>query len=197
MSADCSVKVVFSTKSIHVTASCQYLDLFRWLSRLTIPMTDDYETTPIPEVPRFQACNNATFTRPPLDGSKNLAQMYDWHGEHSPSHRLLLYPQEKDGSIRTIEWREGSQAVRRGAKVIRERVSQCRAITQRKVPLVAILSAAGQYIHNIRFSCFSLVIPTRRHGHFLHIICCRSTSRLHRFPHLSQKFCNSGGPSLE
>jgi hypothetical protein len=109
-------------------------------------MASTFTNAAIPPFPRLQATDSATFRKPPLDGSYTLAQMYDWHGVHSPEHQLLLYPRS-DQSVRVIDRNEGAQAVRRGAKIIRERVQASPETTKGKVPLVAILSAAGMFTH--------------------------------------------------
>lgn len=105
-----------------------------------------FEDKPFPPFPNTQALNSSTFTKPPLDGSFNIAQMFDYHEEHSPTHPVLTYPVDSEGGkLRTIHWKEAAQAVRRGARIIRDRVdaSGVRESTKWKVPMVAIVSAAG------------------------------------------------------
>ncbi|KAH7929530.1 acetyl-CoA synthetase-like protein [Leucogyrophana mollusca] len=71
--------------------------------------------------PQTQARSSETFRPPPLDSSLSIPELYDWHLQHTPNHRLFLYARE-DGNIRTILWPEAVQAIHTGAKIIRARM---------------------------------------------------------------------------
>ncbi|KAI0926160.1 hypothetical protein AcV5_008691 [Taiwanofungus camphoratus] len=76
----------------------------------------------LPPPPQTQALSSATFRLPPIDGSLNLPEIYDWHSEHIPDHRLFLFARD-DGSIRTIFGPEGVRAVYNGAKITEGRMN--------------------------------------------------------------------------
>ncbi|THV08180.1 acetyl-CoA synthetase-like protein [Dendrothele bispora CBS 962.96] len=80
----------------------------------------------IPPTPR-------TFSPPALDGSYSLLQMYDWHREHSPRHRLFVFARA-DGTIREIYWPEAVSAIYVGAKLIRDRLPPVRDYPPDTIP---------------------------------------------------------------
>ncbi|KAG7447913.1 acetyl-CoA synthetase-like protein [Guyanagaster necrorhizus] len=88
----------------------------------------------IPPLPRPQGLSSATFRAPPLDGSLTIQEIYAWHLQHSPSHRMFVYARE-DGSIRTISWAEAVAAIYTGARLLRRRIQSAT-----ESPVVAILS---------------------------------------------------------
>ncbi|KAL0574371.1 hypothetical protein V5O48_007572 [Marasmius crinis-equi] len=92
---------------------------------------------PIPAPPRTQARDCTTFCPPPLDGSLTLLELYDWHRERSPDHRLFVYPR-KDGTVCSLNWRAVVDAMYHGAKLIKERLSG--VDSNDSVPVVAIVS---------------------------------------------------------
>ncbi|SJL11225.1 uncharacterized protein ARMOST_14628 [Armillaria ostoyae] len=89
----------------------------------------------IPPPPHKQAVESATFRPPPIDGSFTLQQMYDWHLQHSPDHRLFVYARE-DGSVRTICWSEAVAAIYTGARLMKGLVPY----NSDKPPVIAILT---------------------------------------------------------
>ncbi|KAK0483762.1 hypothetical protein IW261DRAFT_1332931 [Armillaria novae-zelandiae] len=88
----------------------------------------------IPPPPQPQGLSSPTFRAPPLDGSLTIPEIYAWHLQHSPNHRLFVYARE-DGSVQTINWAEAVAAIYTGARLMRRRL---RFAT--KPPVVAILS---------------------------------------------------------
>lgn len=68
-----------------------------------------------PSVVTPQGVNCPLFTPPPLDGSCNLIDAYDWHLAHSPEHPYYTY-EDVDGTVRFLKWREVTHAVYRAAK---------------------------------------------------------------------------------
>ncbi|EJD40555.1 acetyl-CoA synthetase-like protein [Auricularia subglabra TFB-10046 SS5] len=68
-----------------------------------------------PSVVTPQGVNCPLFTPPPLDGSCNLIDAYDWHLANSPEHPYYTY-EDVDGSIRFLKWREVTHAVYRATK---------------------------------------------------------------------------------
>ncbi|KAH9840963.1 uncharacterized protein C8Q71DRAFT_854811 [Rhodofomes roseus] len=93
--------------------------------------------TTFPAWPQTQALSSATFKPPPLDGSLTLPEIYDWHFEHTPNHRLFVFDKE-DGTLRTIYWPEAVTAINVGAKIIRDRMGW--KPNMEGYPVVAILS---------------------------------------------------------
>ncbi|KAK0216122.1 hypothetical protein IW262DRAFT_1449678 [Armillaria fumosa] len=88
----------------------------------------------IPPPPHKQAVESTTFRTPPIDGSFSLQQMYDWHLQYSPNHRLFVYARE-DGSVRTICWPEAVAAIYTGARLMKSLVPY-----NDKPPVIAILT---------------------------------------------------------
>ncbi|KAJ6458386.1 hypothetical protein C8R47DRAFT_1203181 [Mycena vitilis] len=93
----------------------------------------------LPPSPQTQAHGSLTFKPPPLDGSLTIAQMYDWHFQNTPHHRLFVYPKE-DGSTRTIYWPEAVSAAYTGAKILRDRFGWIAGKSE--VPVVGILASS-------------------------------------------------------
>ncbi|EJD40548.1 acetyl-CoA synthetase-like protein [Auricularia subglabra TFB-10046 SS5] len=69
------------------------------------------------------ATERPLFTPPALDGTCTLVEAYDWHLKHSPDHVLYKY-EDVDGSIRTVTWKEDTQAVYRAARIAAEHAAQ-------------------------------------------------------------------------
>ncbi|KAK0190677.1 hypothetical protein F5146DRAFT_564151 [Armillaria mellea] len=88
----------------------------------------------IPPPPQQQAGQSTTFIPPPIDGSFTVQQMYDWHLQHSPNHRIFVYARE-DGSLRNICWAEAVTAAYTCARLMNGRIP-----FKEKSPVVAILS---------------------------------------------------------
>jgi hypothetical protein len=94
----------------------------------------------LPPPPQTQARSSSTFVPPPLDGSLTIPQLYDWHFHRTTNHRLFVYPRA-DGSVRTIYWPDGVQAVYVGAKILRQRFKWVPGVVE--TPVVAILASSG------------------------------------------------------
>lgn len=73
--------------------------------------------------------------------------MYDWHLQHTPDHRIFLYPDEDD-RIRAIYWPEVVRAILKAARTAMDCVGNN---TENDTPIVAILAASGtgRHVHNI------------------------------------------------
>ncbi|KAK0230499.1 hypothetical protein IW262DRAFT_1291609 [Armillaria fumosa] len=91
----------------------------------------------IPPPSRKQGEQSTTFRPPPIDGSFTVQQMYDWHLQHSPNHRIFVYARE-DGSLRNICWAEAVIAAYTCARLMDSRIP-----FKEKAPVVAILSMSG------------------------------------------------------
>ncbi|KAH7912698.1 hypothetical protein BJ138DRAFT_1083028 [Hygrophoropsis aurantiaca] len=89
--------------------------------------------------PQTQALSSATFRPPPLDGSLTIPEIYDWHLEHTPNHRLFVYAQN-DGNIRSIFWPEAVRAIHVAANIIKARIGLEGGIED--VKIVAILASS-------------------------------------------------------
>ncbi|KAJ7229429.1 hypothetical protein B0H12DRAFT_1147826 [Mycena haematopus] len=108
-------------------------------------------TRPLQAPPQTQALSSSTFSPPPLDGTLTVAEMYDWHGQNTPHHRLFVYARD-DGSIRTVYWPEAVQAVYMGARILRERFGWKPGMG--KLPVVGILAASDAIPYFVLFmSC--------------------------------------------
>lgn len=94
----------------------------------------------LPPPPQTQARSSSTFVPPPLDGGLTIPQLYDWHFHRTTNHRLFVYPRA-DGSVRTIYWPDGVQAVYVGAKILRQRFKWVPGVVETSV--VAILASSG------------------------------------------------------
>ncbi|KAJ7930505.1 hypothetical protein B0H13DRAFT_2532734 [Mycena leptocephala] len=93
----------------------------------------------LPPPPQTQARSSSTFVPPPLDGSLTIAQLYDWHFQNTPNHRLFVYARA-DGSIRIIYWPEAVQAIYMGAKILRDRFKWIPGMVE--TPVVSILASS-------------------------------------------------------
>ncbi|KZT73185.1 acetyl-CoA synthetase-like protein [Daedalea quercina L-15889] len=93
----------------------------------------------LPAPPHTQGLSSVTFKNPPLDGTLSLPELCDWHGQHSPDHRLFVYA-EDDGTIKNVKWARASEAIRRSAQLVRERLGWTPGTSENSV--VAILSAS-------------------------------------------------------
>lgn len=99
-------------------------------------------STELPTLPPTHALLSTTFNPPPLNGSLTLAEIYDWHLEHTPNHRIFVFCDDK-GNIRTIYWPEAVRAVHTGARRLRRTLDWTKSSTD--VPIIAILAAEGSY----------------------------------------------------
>ncbi|KAJ6553311.1 hypothetical protein B0H19DRAFT_1263705 [Mycena capillaripes] len=105
----------------------------------------------LPPPPQTQARRPSTFVPPPLDGTLTIAEIYDWHFEHTPLHRLFVYART-DESIREIYWPEAVQAIYTGAGILRNRFQWTAGI--REMPVVSILASSDTIPYFILFmSC--------------------------------------------
>ena len=97
---------------------------------------------PIPPVPHTQALSSTTFRLPPLDGTLTIAEMWDWHTEHSPEHPVFEYSDD-DGNVTTIKWPEATRAMHRAGRLVKSFADAHPSSTDRK-PIVAILASTGK-----------------------------------------------------
>ena len=98
----------------------------------------------LPSVPQAQfACHPCdTFSRPPLDGSLCISELYEWHARNSPNHPLFQYLEE-DGSAATISYKDATRAMHRGGWLLKAAIEA--AQPQSKHPIIAVLSLSGVY----------------------------------------------------
>ncbi|KAK0210917.1 hypothetical protein DFS33DRAFT_1371246 [Desarmillaria ectypa] len=75
----------------------------------------------IPLPPQSQGLSSPTFRVPPLDGSPTIPEIYAWHLQHSPNHRVFVIA-----------------AIYTGARLMKRRIQFAA-----KPPVVAILSLSG------------------------------------------------------
>ncbi|KAJ6471946.1 hypothetical protein C8R45DRAFT_1013633 [Mycena sanguinolenta] len=105
----------------------------------------------LPPPPQTQARNSLSFIPPPLDGSLTITQIYDWHFQNTPNHRLFVYTR-KDGSIQTIHWPEAVHAVYVGARILGKRFNWVPGRAENAV--VAILASSDTITYSTLFmSC--------------------------------------------
>ncbi|KZT73709.1 acetyl-CoA synthetase-like protein [Daedalea quercina L-15889] len=93
--------------------------------------------TLLPPVPQTRDRSCTTFCVPPLDGSLTFPQLIDFHGQESANHRFFVYAEE-DGTVESLTWFHVSEAVRRGALLVKERLGPKAGMAESTV--VAILS---------------------------------------------------------
>ncbi|THH28009.1 hypothetical protein EUX98_g6169 [Antrodiella citrinella] len=123
---------------------------------------DKYKTIPWPPLPPSQALNSKTFRLPPLDGTLNVPELYDWHLEHTPNHPIFVYADD-EGKEKLMYWPEASRAVHRAGRLVRSRLRK----DGPKRPVVATLCAADTItmfvteVGIIRADCIVFPISTR------------------------------------
>ncbi|KAK7470228.1 hypothetical protein VKT23_001662 [Stygiomarasmius scandens] len=102
-----------------------------------------------PPVPRTQGLSSKTFSPPPLDGSRTVIEMLDWHYDHSPSHPLFVYALPDSDETRTVLWKDAIEAVYTGTKLIRDRVQSGLGNVDRRVVGILSLSDAIPYFTTV------------------------------------------------
>ncbi|KAF9255732.1 hypothetical protein L218DRAFT_847541, partial [Marasmius fiardii PR-910] len=107
--------------------------------------------------PQTQAVGSATFRPPVLDGSMNLLDMCDWHYENSPNHPTFIFPR-KDGTTRTITWRETASAVYRGVHTLSIQLRLLLYLTFRTVETIGYNTTL---LASMRANFIPLLISTR------------------------------------
>ncbi|KAJ7214326.1 hypothetical protein GGX14DRAFT_696596 [Mycena pura] len=90
--------------------------------------------------PTLQAQNSATFTRPPLDGSLFLPDVFEYHAKHSPEHPLFVYA-DGDAVKHTITWARAAKAFIAGAHIVRRAIGLS---DPHERPVVAVLGVSDQ-----------------------------------------------------
>ena len=95
---------------------------------------------PLP--PPTQALSCKTFRPPPLDGSLSVQELYEWHADNNPDHRLFVYSRA-DGSTHTISWREAARAIYACVKTIRARLGWTPGSME--TPVIGILAPSGAH----------------------------------------------------
>ena len=96
---------------------------------------------PLPPLPRNQALSSTTFKLPPLDGSLNVAQMWDWHYENSPDHPLFVYSDDA-GNLSTLYMKDVIPVVHRAGWMVRT-FFKSGLQGPSKRPVVGILASSG------------------------------------------------------
>ncbi|KAG2005476.1 ICS [Coprinopsis cinerea AmutBmut pab1-1] len=104
---------------------------------------------PVENLPQSQALDSATFRPPPLDGSLEAAELYDWHRSNNTEHTLFVYSQQ-DGNIRTIRWPEAVDAIHVGAKFVRKVTNWVPGMTE--TPVVGMVVASDSISYWTMFS---------------------------------------------
>lgn len=96
-----------------------------------------------PPLPRVHALSSTTFESPPIENtSLTLPELFEWHLEHSPNHRLFVFL-TSDGTIRTITWAQEVRAMYRGAGIIHSRLAVITSESSAEPPVVAIIAPSG------------------------------------------------------
>ena len=90
-----------------------------------------------------KAPDSPTFSRPPLDHSLTLPEIYEWHAEHSPQHPLFIY-ENSPGVNKTILWSQAGRGIVRASNFVRNRVEGgYEAAASQEAPVVALLATLG------------------------------------------------------
>ena len=97
---------------------------------------------PLPSVPNTQGLTSTTFCRPPLDGTLTIAEMWDWHAEHSPEHPAFEYSDD-NGSVTTIRWPEANRAMHIGGWLVKN-FAATHPVSNSRKPVVSILASSGE-----------------------------------------------------
>ena len=92
-----------------------------------------------------------TFSRPPLDGSLSLTELYDWHYLNNRDYPLFVY-EDAPGVPRTISMGEGVQGIHRAMVYVNGEVGPKDA--REEAAVVAILSASGEFACSMLHAIF-------------------------------------------
>ncbi|KAH8111803.1 acetyl-CoA synthetase-like protein [Phellopilus nigrolimitatus] len=114
-----------------------------------------------------------TFSRPPVDKSLSIPELYDWHYSHNRDYPLFVFENAND-SVRTITMGEGVQGMHRATRYVRERVDLelIPGLTPiGKPPVIAILASSD----TITFFC--TIIGALRTGWTVFPISTRNSPR--------------------
>ncbi|KAF8216298.1 hypothetical protein K438DRAFT_1796975 [Mycena galopus ATCC 62051] len=120
----------------------------------------------LPPPPQTQARSSSTFRPPPLDGSLTIPEIYDWHFQNTPNHRLFVYARA-DGSTRTVYWSEAVHAIYVGAKILRDRFKWTAGIPE--APIVGILASSDAIPY------FTLIMSCMRANYVVFLISPRNS----------------------
>ncbi|PCH42383.1 acetyl-CoA synthetase-like protein [Wolfiporia cocos MD-104 SS10] len=119
-----------------------------------------------------------TYRQPPLDGSLTLPELYEWHAEHSPEHRLFIYA-DANGEVQHITWKQAAGAVRTSARLIRERVNWTPGSSES--PVVAILASSDSIPY------VAMTVGLMRAGYIAFLLSPRNSPAA--IAHLLSKVC--------
>ncbi|PGH23913.1 hypothetical protein AJ80_01975 [Polytolypa hystricis UAMH7299] len=84
----------------------------------------------------LQGKSSLTFTRPPLDGSLNIAMLVDWHARHSPNHTWAVFPKGPGEELQHVTWRHLSYATQKVAALLQKEIQA----EPKSIPVVAVLA---------------------------------------------------------
>ncbi|EPS94264.1 hypothetical protein FOMPIDRAFT_1055251 [Fomitopsis schrenkii] len=120
-----------------------------------------------PPLPRVHALSSTTFESPPIENtSLTLPELFEWHLEHSPNHRLFVFL-TSDGTIRTITWAQEVRAMYRGAGIIHSRLAVITSESSAEPPVVAIIAPSDAIpyyttiVSIIRANCAAFLVSPR------------------------------------
>ncbi|KAF9553879.1 acetyl-CoA synthetase-like protein [Agrocybe pediades] len=97
----------------------------------------------LPDILCSQATHSQTFNPPPQNVFLSVAQIYDWHAEHSTHHPLFLYFDDTRNTKVKITWHQAVQAVYRIGDSILRHVTH--TSTQRS--LVGLYSSSDTFTY--------------------------------------------------
>lgn len=102
-----------------------------------------YQVLPLPPIPTTQALSSSTFKPPPLDGSLNLPEIYEWNAQNNPNHPVFVFP-DSNGTERLIFWPEFIRAVHNVTRQVGSAMSSHRNDGEGQgIRTVAILASGG------------------------------------------------------
>ncbi|KAI0085552.1 hypothetical protein BDY19DRAFT_1020953 [Irpex rosettiformis] len=102
----------------------------------------------LPPVPQFARGSSETFSRPPLDGSLNISEIYEWHAHHSPNHPLFQYLTD-NGAVLTVSYKDAIQAIYRGGWLLKTALEHVQA--QQKRSIIAVLSLSESISYGLTY----------------------------------------------
>ncbi|KAF8514478.1 hypothetical protein JB92DRAFT_2789445 [Gautieria morchelliformis] len=86
-----------------------------------------------------------TFSRPPIDGTLTVDQLYDWHRVHSPRAAAFVFPKD-NGLQTTLTWKALADGITKGAEIIQSSIPVSQGtnnqLQQRDPIVVGILATA-------------------------------------------------------
>lgn len=105
----------------------------------------------LPQVPNPQGLSSKTFVTPPIDGSLTMAEIFDFHAEHSPEHPYFIYEDQSTHEIIPVTWKSLRDATRRVARIVHSHNVPSDPPAPRIIAILALIDTVSFFtlIHGI------------------------------------------------